>query len=128
LLAGAALAARVALLGTRRAAARRGGAGGSASGASSLGGGPASPDAKDGLQYAFAAKVGTCLMWQRDDAADMKPVNCEELHVFEVTQVTDISSKYPAGAPLPDTETWRRLAKQRCTKGAERYLDNKLDP
>jgi len=127
-LAGAVLGALVTLLVTMLAAAPQSGAGGSASGASPLGGGPASPDAKDGLQYAFAAKVGTCLMWQRDDAADMKPVNCEEPHVFEVTQVTDISSKYPAGAPLPDTETWRRLAKQRCTEGAERYLDNKLDP
>ena len=127
-LVGAVVGALVTLLISMTAAPPEGSASGNSIAANPLGGGPASPDAKAGTRYVFAAKVGTCLMWQRDDGADMKQVNCEEPHVFEVTQIVDVSADYPAGAPVPDTDTWRKIAKQRCTKGAERYLGKKLDP
>jgi hypothetical protein len=104
------------------------GAVGGPGGSGPQGGGPASPDAEHGTNYAFEAPVGSCLSWEDDDAADMRKVDCADAHVFEVTEVIDIASGYPAGAPLPKAETWRYLAKKRCTKGAETYLDKDLDP
>lgn len=92
------------------------------------GGGPASPDAAHGTRYAFDAPVGSCLNWQRDDGADMREVECKQGHLFEVTGVVDVGNTYPAGSALPGSDTWRTLATKRCTKGAEEYLHDELDP
>lgn len=128
LMVGAVLGAVAALFISMTVASSQSGAPRDGGGPGPQGGGPAAPDAQDGTKYAFDAKVGACLMWERDDGADMREVSCEKPHVFEVTEVINVSKTYLAGAPLPDTGTWRTLAQKRCTKGAERYLDRDLDP
>lgn len=91
------------------------------------GGMPASSGQRE-IKYSFAAPVGTCLTWRTRDAGDMRQVPCAEAHIFEVTEVIDISKEYPPGAPQPDTAKWRDIAVERCTKGAATYLDKPLDP
>ncbi|ONI72653.1 hypothetical protein ALI144C_42300 [Actinosynnema sp. ALI-1.44] len=91
------------------------------------GGSGASNDAAANLAAAFEAPPGSCLTW-KPDGSDMKPVDCEQPHLFEVTGDVDISGEYNASAPSPAEEAWRTIAKQKCATGATTYLGGKLDP
>ncbi|RSM64013.1 hypothetical protein DMH04_52115 [Kibdelosporangium aridum] len=83
--------------------------------------------AAENLAAAFEAPSGSCLNW-KPDGSDMKPVGCDQPHLFEVTGDVDISAEYNASAPSPTEEAWREIAKQKCTTGAASYLGGKLDP
>jgi hypothetical protein len=87
----------------------------------------AGDDAAANLQKAFDAPAGSCLTW-RPDGADMRPVDCEQPHLFEVTGDVDISAENGPSSPAPSDEAWRDIAKQKCTTGAATYLGGKLDP
>lgn len=76
----------------------------------------------------YDVPTGSCLTWQRPDGADMHEVKCDEPHLFEVTEIIDLSKDYARGAPQLSTKQWRTLAERKCHKGAEEYLHNKLDP
>lgn len=91
------------------------------------GGMPASSGQRD-IKYSFAAPVGTCLTWRSPDAGDMRQVACAEAHIFEVTEVIDISDDFPPDAEQPDVAKWREIAVDRCTEGAATYLSKPLDP
>ncbi|CAM3681451.1 septum formation family protein [Kibdelosporangium persicum] len=84
-------------------------------------------DAAANLAAAFEAPAGSCLTW-KPDGSDMKPVGCDQPHLFEVTGDVDISGEYNDSAPSPSEEVWRDIAKQKCTTGAAGYLGGKLDP
>lgn len=92
------------------------------------GGGMPATSGQADLKYSFAAPVGTCLTWRSSDAGDMRQVACAEAHIFEVTEVIDISDDYPRGAEQPDMAKWRDIAVERCTEGAATYLAKPLDP
>lgn len=73
------------------------------------------------------ATPGTCLSWQRSDAADARAVDCGGQHLFEqagAVQLTD----FPAGAALPVTQRFRQLVNERCTPLVAKYLAGKYDP
>lgn len=80
------------------------------------------------VRYAFNAPVGTCLHWRAPDARDMHKVKCSQPHMFEVTEVVNISDDYAEGVPQPPQEEWAEVAEKRCTKGARVYLNKPLDP
>nr|WP_232328031.1 septum formation family protein [Kibdelosporangium sp. MJ126-NF4] len=87
----------------------------------------ASDNTAANLAAAFEAPAGSCLTW-KPDGSDMKPIDCEQPHLFEVTGDVDISGEYNASAPTPNEDAWREIAKQKCTTGATTYLGGKLDP
>lgn len=87
----------------------------------------ASNDAATARAAAFEAPKGSCLSW-KSDGSDMKPVDCDQPHLFEVTGDVDISGEYNGSAPSPTEEAWREIAKAKCTSGATEYLGGKLDP
>jgi hypothetical protein len=87
-----------------------------------------SPQLSDAARAAFQAAPGSCVLWAQPDASDIHLVDCARPHLFEVTKVVDISDKYPASAPAPDTKTWQDLAQERCQDGIKSYLGTDLDP
>lgn len=91
------------------------------------GGLPASRSGQD-IKYSYAPPVGTCLSWKTEQGEDMHQVRCAEPHLFEVTEVIDVSEDFPPGASQPDKDRWRAIAKKRCAKGVEDYLGKPLDP
>jgi hypothetical protein len=58
----------------------------------------------------------------------MRPIGCEQPHLFEVTGDVDIAGEHGPNEPSPTVEAWREIAKQKCTTGAAQYLGGKLDP
>lgn len=87
------------------------------------------PDVTDeDVRYAFNAPVGTCLHWTAPDARDMHKVACAKAHMFEVTEVVDISDDYADGVAQPPQGKWAKVSEKRCTKGARVYLNKPLDP
>jgi hypothetical protein len=87
----------------------------------------AGDDAASNLAAAFDAPKGSCLTWNAD-GADMRPVGCDQPHLFEVTGDVDISAEHGPTDPSPTVEAWRDIAKQKCATGAAEYLGGKLDP
>jgi hypothetical protein len=93
-------------------------------------------DAADGLgsglspeaDAAFHSPPGSCLTWTKIDAADAHKVDCTQPHLFEVSQVVDISKQYPASAPGPTLDQWQSIAQASCADGAKTYLGRSLDP
>lgn len=103
------------------------------SGSAGFDGGPEGgglPDSRSeqDIKYSYAAPVGTCLNWNTEQGTDMHQVACAEPHVFEVTEVIDVSEDFPPGARQPDKERWRAIAEKRCVQGVEAYLGKPLDP
>lgn len=76
----------------------------------------------------YDVPVGTCLNWTESDGSDMTAVNCDEAHVFEVTEIIQVGNDFPQDAPRPSVERWRKIATKRCEDGVEEYLDDPLDP
>jgi hypothetical protein len=70
---------------------------------------------------------GTCLSWQRADAADVVAVDCAGPHLFEQAGVVQLT-QYPANAPLPDDASFRSLVNDQCTKTVSSYLGGRYDP
>jgi hypothetical protein len=79
------------------------------------------------LAAAFEAPTGSCLTW-KPDGSDMRKISCDEPHLFEVTGDVDIAADHGPGEPSPSVETWREIAKEKCTGGAAEYLGGKMDP
>jgi hypothetical protein len=92
------------------------------------GGGGRSEAAAAARKAAFSSPPGSCLAWDKVDAGDARVVPCAQAHRFEVTEVVDITDRYPKGAPSPDLVLWRQIAQERCTEGAKEYLGKPLDP
>jgi hypothetical protein len=84
--------------------------------------------AADEALLAFNSPGGTCLDWPADNPRAMRPVDCAQPHVFEVTSQVDISPDYAPSAPPPDEKTWQQIANDKCTEGVAAYLGGKLDP
>src|SRR5882724_4681167 len=84
-------------------------------------------DPASNLAAAFDAPPGSCLTW-KPDGSDMRPVGCDQPHLFEVTGDVDISAEHGPNDPSPTADAWREIAKQKCTTGAAEYLGGKLDP
>lgn len=70
------------------------------------------------------ATPGTCLSWQRPDAADAATVDCGRPHLFEQAGSVTLTDQ----VALPDDATWRQLVKERCTPVVQQYLGGKHDP
>lgn len=79
------------------------------------------------LSAAYDAPPGSCVTW-KPDGSDMRPIGCDQPHLFEVTGDVDISADHGANDPSPSADVWRDIAKQKCTVGATAYLGGKLDP
>ncbi len=69
----------------------------------------------------------TCLTWQKPDAADARPVNCSQPHLFEVTGTLDLDD-FGARAAFPDPERWQQLVAERCTQRTTQALADHFDP
>lgn len=80
------------------------------------------------VKAAFEAPAGTCLNWEKADATDMRRIACERPHLFEITEVRDLTAKFPKGAKSPSVDKWIELANSECAKGAKSYLGEGLDP
>lgn len=70
------------------------------------------------------ATPGTCLSWQRPDAADAVTVDCAAPHLFEQAGSVTLADQ----VTLPDDRTWGQLVKERCTPVVQQYLGGKYDP
>jgi len=73
------------------------------------------------------ATPGSCLTWQRTDAADAETVDCSRSHLFEQAGAVQLSG-IPANAAMPDNQRFRQLVNERCTPLVVRYLGGKYDP
>ncbi|HEY2206612.1 MAG TPA: septum formation family protein [Pseudonocardia sp.] len=73
------------------------------------------------------ATPGSCLTWQRDDAADAVLVDCGQPHLFEQAGPVQLAGYAPT-SPLPDNATFRKLVNDKCTPMVEGYLGGKYDP
>ncbi|HEY1969581.1 MAG TPA: septum formation family protein, partial [Pseudonocardia sp.] len=73
------------------------------------------------------ATPGTCLTWQRSDAADALLVDCGASHLFEQAGAVQLA-QFPAGAPLPGDSSFRNLVNQSCVPLVVKYLHGAYDP
>lgn len=86
------------------------------------------PTTDDETRSPYDVPVGTCLNWTKSDGSDMTAVDCDEAHVFEVTEIIQVGNDFPEAAERPSVERWREIASKRCEDGAEEYLNDPLDP
>jgi hypothetical protein len=70
------------------------------------------------------ATPGTCLTWNRADAADTALVDCAEPHLFEQAGTVLLADQLE----LPSDATWRQLVDDRCGPVVLTYLDGTFDP
>jgi len=73
------------------------------------------------------ATPGTCLTWQRPDAADAVLAECTRQHLFEQAGSVQLTDFKP-GSPIPNNQRFRELVNDRCTPLVVTYLGNKYDP
>ena len=73
------------------------------------------------------ATAGTCLSWERSDAADAVVIDCAKQHLFEQAGPVQLAD-YKPGTPLPDNQKFRDLVNQQCTPMVTKYLSGKYDP
>ncbi|HEX4247308.1 MAG TPA: septum formation family protein [Pseudonocardia sp.] len=73
------------------------------------------------------ATPGTCLTWQRPDAADAVVVDCGRQHLFEQAGPVQLTDFKP-GSPIPTNQRFRELVNDRCTPLVVTYLGNRYDP
>lgn len=90
--------------------------------------GGAASSAADDAARAFDSPSGTCLDWPAENPRAMKPLDCKQPHVFEVTGNVEIAVDYPANAPPPDEKKWQDIATEKCTPGVADYVGGRLDP
>jgi hypothetical protein len=79
-----------------------------------------------GDRQALTTEPGRCLTWSRDDAGDVREVDCARQHLFETVGV--VSASQPPGAPFPADAAWQQLVTEQCTPKARDYLQGRLDP
>jgi hypothetical protein len=91
----------------------------------SASGGSSSDDDAD-EPPALTAEPGRCLTWGRDDAGDVREVDCAQPHLFE--SVGAVTATPPPGAPFPADPAWQQLVTDQCTPRATSYLQGRLDP
>jgi hypothetical protein len=72
------------------------------------------------------ATAGTCLSWERPDAADAVVIECSKPHLFEQAGPVQLADFKP-GARLPDNQKFRDLVNERCTPLVVKYLNGKYD-
>ncbi len=70
------------------------------------------------------ATPGTCLTWNRPDAADTSVVDCSGRHLFEQAGSVRLTDQ----EAVPDDRLWRQLVDERCTPVVLDYLDGRFDP
>ncbi len=86
---------------------------------------PAGPEAPEVVQVpAPPATPGTCLTWNRPDAADTALVDCEQPHLFEQAGVVPLTDQ----VALPSDDVFRQLVTERCQPLVLQYLGGALDP
>jgi hypothetical protein len=73
------------------------------------------------------ATPGTCLTWQRTDAADAVLVDCASPHLFEQAGPVKLAEFGP-GAAIPSNDQFRELVNQRCLPLVGQYLGGRYDP
>jgi len=73
------------------------------------------------------ATPGTCLTWQRPDAADAVVVDCSRQHLFEQSGPVQLTEFKP-GSAMPTNQRFRELVNDRCTPLVVNYLGSKYDP
>ncbi|HSK61931.1 MAG TPA: septum formation family protein, partial [Actinomycetospora sp.] len=88
--------------------------------------GGAAPDEDADERPTLTTEPGRCLTWSRDDAADVREVDCAQSHLFESVGAVDATQ--PPGAPFPDDAAWQQLVTDQCTPAAQAYLQGRLDP
>src|SRR2546430_3692029 len=88
----------------------------------------ASSTATDDALAAFNSPPSTCLDWPPDNPRAMRPLDCAQPHLFEITSNVEISADYGTNAPPPDEKRWQQIANDKCTPGVTSYLGGKLDP
>ncbi|GAA4919079.1 putative regulator of septum formation [Actinomycetospora succinea] len=88
-------------------------------------GAPSSSDDDEGPPP-LTTQPGSCLTWSRDDAGDVREVDCGQSHLFE--SVGAVNAAQPPGAPFPADPAWQQLVTDQCTPQARNYLQGKLDP
>ncbi len=88
-------------------------------------GGTASGDDAD-ERPTLTTEPGRCLTWGRDDAGDVREVDCAQSHLFESVGAVDATQ--PPGAPFPDDAAWQQLVTDQCLPAAQAYLQGRLDP
>ncbi len=66
---------------------------------------------------------GTCLSWNRADAADTGLVDCAQPHLFEQAGSVPLTDQ----VELPSDATMRQLVAERCGPVVLAYLDNTFD-
>ncbi|MEJ2886672.1 septum formation family protein [Actinomycetospora aeridis] len=74
----------------------------------------------------LTTQPGSCLTWSRDDAGDVREVDCAQSHLFE--SVGAVNAAQPPGAPFPADPAWQQLVTDQCTPQARTYLQGRLDP
>lgn len=84
--------------------------------------GPAEPEVVE--MPAPPSTPGTCLNWDRADAADTAVVDCAQPHLFEQAGSVTLGDQ----ATLPDDRLWRQLVNERCSPVVSTYLNGKYDP
>ncbi|MHC1561900.1 septum formation family protein [Actinomycetospora sp. C-140] len=95
---------------------------GQQAGAPAAGGSSSGEDARPAL----TSEPGRCLTWSRDDAGDVREVDCGRQHLFE--SVGAVTASQPPGTPFPADAAWQQLVTDQCTPQATTYLRGKLDP
>lgn len=86
---------------------------------------PAGPEEPEIVQVpAPPATPGTCLTWNRPDAADTALVDCAQPHLFEQAGTVVLGDQ----VALPSDDVFRRLVAERCEPKVLDYLGGRLDP
>ncbi|MDD7942668.1 septum formation family protein [Actinomycetospora lutea] len=96
------------------------------SGSSSGPAGAVSSSSDDDGPPPLTTQPGSCLTWSRDDAGDVREVDCAQSHLFE--SVGAVTAAQPPGAPFPADPAWQQLVTDQCTPQARDYLQGRLDP
>ncbi|PVZ09593.1 septum formation family protein [Actinomycetospora cinnamomea] len=88
--------------------------------------GGADPEEDEDVRPALTTEPGRCLTWSRDDAGDVREVDCAQPHLFE--SVGAVNAAQPPGAPFSDDAAWQQLVTDQCLPAARNYLQGRLDP
>ncbi len=75
-----------------------------------------STDSDDDAPPPLTSAPGSCLTWARDDASDVRQVDCSASHLFE--NVGPVNAAQPPGAPFPADAAWQQVVTDQCTRPA----------
>ena len=90
--------------------------------------GAAADAAAEEAAAAFDSPAGTCLDWPNDAPQNMRRVQCDKPHTFEVTENVNIGGDYAASAPAPSDQDWQQIVTEKCTTVGAKYVGGTLDP